>query len=173
MLAAIVAMSENYVIGRRNDLPWHLPRDLRRFKKLTMGHHIIMGRKTYDSIGRPLPGRTSVVITRDPGFEPTENGARDLIVVHSFAGALEQVAGDDESFVIGGESIFRLALPSVERLYVTLVHANVEGDVLFPRESVPGRSLDDWKLVSEESHAADERHRYPYSFRVYETPAAE
>ena len=163
MLAAIVAMSENYVIGRHNDLPWRLPSDLRRFKNLTMGHHMIMGRKTYESIGRPLPGRTSVVITRNADFGAAVNGARDLVVVHSFASALEKVAGDDEAFVIGGETIFRLALPSTQRLYLTFVHATVEGDVYFP-----GRSLDDWTLLSEESHAADERHSYPYSFRVYE-----
>ncbi len=162
MLSAIVAVSENFVIGRQNDLPWHLPADLKRFKRLTMGHHIVMGRKTYDSIGRPLPGRTSVVVTRDATYRPPGAESGDVLVVASLDAALERVAVDDEAFIIGGESIFRLALPVVECLYLTLVHAAVDGDVYFP-----GESLADWMLVSEEAHPADERHEYPYSFRVY------
>ncbi len=162
MLSAIVAVSENFVIGLQNDLPWHLPADLKRFKRLTMGHHIVMGRKTYDSIGRPLPGRTSVVVTRDATYRPPGDESGDVVVVLSLDAALERVAVDDEAFIIGGESIFRLALPVAERLYLTLVHADVDGDVYFP-----GESLADWKLLSEEAYPADEQHEYPYSFRVY------
>lgn len=162
MLSAIVAVSKNDVIGREGDLPWHLPSDLRRFKTLTMGHHIVMGRKTYESIGRPLPGRRSVVLTRDEAYRPPGDPSGEVIVVHSLDAALERVAGDDEAFVIGGESLFRLTLPLVERLYVTLVHAVVDGDARFPGDAVEG-----WKLVSEETHPADARHAYPYSFRVY------
>ena len=162
MLSAIVAVSENFVIGLQNELPWHLPADLKRFKRLTMGHHIVMGRKTYESIGRPLPGRTSVVVTRDATYCPPGARSDDVLVVPSLDAALESVADDDEAFIIGGESIFRLALPVTERLYLTLVHADVDGDVYFP-----GESLADWKLIREEAHPADERHEYPYSFRVY------
>ena len=161
-LSCIVAMSENFVIGRDNTLPWYLPADLRRFKALTMGHHLIMGRKTYDSIGRPLPGRTSVVLSRNPEF-----AADSVIAVDSFSTALERTAGDSEVFVTGGESLYELALPRADRLYLTYVHAEVEGDTYFP-----DRSLGRWRLVEEEDHPADERHAYPYSFRVYE-PARE
>lgn len=162
MLSAIVAVSENDVIGREGDLPWHLPSDLKRFKKLTMGHHLLMGRKTYDSIGRPLPGRTSVVLTRDETYRPRGDPSGEVIVVRSLDAALERVASDSEAFVIGGESLFRLTLPLVDRLYVTFVHAVVDGEVRFPGDALAG-----WKLVSDEAHPADARHAYPYSFRVY------
>ena len=162
MLSAIVAVSENFVIGRRGDLPWHLPADLKRFKELTMGHHIIMGRKTYDSIGRPLPGRTSVVITRDAAYRPAGRESGSVIVVSSIEAAFSHVAADDEAFIIGGESIFRGGLAACERLYLTLVEARVEGDVYFP-----GESLDAWRLEQEERHPADDRNAHSYSFRVY------
>ena len=158
MLSCIVAMSENRVIGRDGDLPWHLPADLKRFKQLTMGHHIIMGRKTYESIGRPLPGRTNVVVTRDREY--TADGVE---VVHSLEEAIERTEGDDEAFVTGGEAIYRLALPSADRLYVTAVHSDVEGDVYFP-----GNGVDGWRLTMEEPHEADDRHAHRYTFRVYE-----
>ena len=159
MLSCIVAMAENWVIGRGGDLPWHLPADLKRFKQLTMGHHIIMGRKTYESIGRALPGRTSVVVTRNRNFV----AAPGVAVSHSLEEALEQAASDDEAFVIGGEALYRLALPSADRLYVTAIHAEVDGDVYFP-----GDTLDDWHLTHEEPHEADDRHTHEYTFRVHE-----
>lgn len=157
-ISCIVAMSENFVIGRDNTLPWHLPADLKRFKALTMGHHLIMGRKTYDSIGRPLPGRTSVVLSRNPDFSP-----ENVVVVDSFAAALQAVDGDSEAFVIGGESLYEAILPKANRLYLTYVHAEVDGDTYFP-----DRSLARWRLVEEETHPSDERNAYPYSFRLYE-----
>ncbi len=164
MVSCIVAMSENQVIGRSGDLPWHLPADLKRFKRLTMGHHIIMGRKTWDSIGRPLPGRTSVVVSRDGAF-----AAPGASVVTSIDGAIEfaAAAGDDEPFVIGGAAIYDLALPRIGRLHLTWVHAIVEGDVFFPELDLAA-----WELVTAERHEADARHAYAYSWCVYERRSA-
>ncbi len=154
----IFAMSENRVIGRDGDLPWHLPRDLKHFKKLTVGHPIIMGRKTYDSIGKPLPKRRSLVLSRDPDYQP-----EGVEVVSSLEHALELTAHDDEAFVIGGAGVLVEALPRADRLYLTLVHAEVEGDVVFP--PVDDRT---WHLVSDDRHPADDRHAYPFSFRCYD-----
>ena len=158
MLSIIVAMSENYVIGRAGAMPWHLPADLKRFKALTTGHAIIMGRKTWDSIGRPLPERTSIVLTRDPAF-----AADGAIVVPDLDQALDAAGDDDEPFIIGGGEIYRMALERAERLYLTCVHATLSGDTFFPNFSEQ-----DWSLVSDERHAADEKHAYAFSFRVYE-----
>ena len=152
-LSCIWAMSENHVIGRDGDLPWRLSADLQRFKALTMGHHIIMGRKTWESIGRPLPGRTSVVLTRNAGYE-----AEGCLVVQSLQAALDAAAGDDEVFVVGGASIYALALPASSRLYVTLVGAEVEGDV-----SLPPDVLEGFRLTGEECHEPDEKFSYPKS----------
>ena len=157
-LSCIWAMSENRIIGRDGDLPWRLSADLQRFKALTMGHHIIMGRKTWESIGRPLPGRTSIVLTRDPAYR-----AEGCLVLPSLDAALEAAAEDDEVFVVGGASIYSLALPSSSQLYVTLVHAEVEGDV-----SLPPDVLEGFRLLEEESHEPDEKNQYAYSFRSYE-----
>ena len=158
ILSCIVAVSKNGVIGRDNDLPWHLPEDLKRFKSLTMGHPIVMGRKTYESIGRPLPGRTSVVLTRSSEFAPP-----GIIVVRSLDEAIDACEGEAEVFVIGGSSLFAEVLPRVDRLYLTRVHATVEGDTFFPEET-----LDDFILLEEENHPIDEKHRHAYSFRLYE-----
>lgn len=157
-LSLILAMAENRVIGRGNDLPWHLPADLKRFKALTLDHAIVMGRRTFESIGRPLPRRRSIVISRDPAY-----AADGVEVAHSLDEALQLAAGDDEVFVIGGAAVFAAALPRADRLYLTRVHAEAEGDVTCP-------PLDDgsWKLLSEERHEADERHAYPFTFQVYE-----
>ncbi len=157
-VSLIAAMSENGVIGKKNALPWRLPADLKRFKQLTVGHPIIMGRKTWESIGRALPGRESIVISKNPRFQAP--GAR---VVGSLEEALERCAGEEEVFVIGGEAVFRLALPRAERLYLTLVRAQVEGDIFFPADLSQG-----WKLVQDEPHPADGQNPHPYSFRVYE-----
>lgn len=165
ILSCIVAMSENFVIGRDNDLPWHLPADLKRFKALTTGHSIIMGRKTYESIGRPLPRRTSVVLTRNHEFAEGLDEKAGVVVVGSLDEALERCQdypGSDEAFVIGGHAVFAEALPRADRLYLTMVHEEVPGDVLFPSECLEG-----YELGSSERHEVDERHAYPYSFRVY------
>jgi dihydrofolate reductase len=159
-VSLIVAVSENRVIGRAGGLPWRLSADLKHFKKTTMGHHLIIGRRTWDEVGKPLPGRTMVVVTRSRDLE-----ADGATIVHSLNEALEVARGDDEPFIGGGAHIYRMALENdlVNRLYITRVHAKVEGDTFFP-----DIDLDDWELVSEEHHEADERNEFPYSFLVYE-----
>ena len=157
-LSCIVAVSENGVIGRGNGLPWKLSADLRRFKQLTTGHAVIMGRKTFESIGGPLPHRTSVVMTRNQDYAPP-----GVTVVHSFVQAIVACKDHQEAFVIGGEAVFREALPRTERLYLTRVHADVAGDAHFPETD-----LADWTLVQLEHHAADERNDHEFSFCLYE-----
>ena len=161
MISIVVAASENNVIGRQGDLPWRLPDDLRRFKAITMGKPIVMGRKTWESIGRPLPGRQNIVITRQADF-----GAEGCHVVFSVEEAVAAAAGAEETMVIGGSEIYALFLPDADRLYLTRVHADVDGDAFLP-------SIDDseWRLVSEERHTADERNEFDYSFLTYERTA--
>ena len=154
----IVAMSENQVIGRDGGLPWRLSADLRRFKRLTMGHHIVMGRKTYGSIGRPLPGRTSVVISRDPNYAPD-----GVLVARSIDQAKRLASEDTEAFFIGGGEIYRQVLPEVDRIYVTLVHAEIDGDTLFPE-----LDLTAWDLVESTRAAADDKNEYDHSFLIYD-----
>ncbi len=141
-ISIIAAMAENGVIGRDGQLPWHLKADLQRFKRLTMGHTIIMGRKTWESIGRPLPGRRMVVVTRQNGYQ-----AEGVQVAASLddALALARLAGDEEAFIIGGAEIYRLALPLADRLYLTRVLAPVEGDTTFPEFDASH-----WRLVESE-----------------------
>lgn len=127
VVSVIVAMARNRVIGTRNGLPWHLPADLAHFKRLTMGHHILMGRRTYESIGRPLPGRTTVIITRDPAYRPP-----GCLVAASLAEALALGGGDPEVFFVGGAQIYAQALPLADRLYLTEIDADFEGDAWFP-----------------------------------------
>ena len=150
---AIVAMADNGVIGRDNGLPWRLPDDLKRFKALTMGHAVLMGRKTWDSIGKALPGRRNLVLTRSRGWRAT--GAEP---VHSLDEARAQ-AGEATLFVIGGAEIFSLAWPIIGRLELTEVHAAPEGNV-----RLAGFHRRDWREVSRIEHAADERHSAPFSF---------
>ena len=156
-LSLIVAMARNRVIGRDGKLPWHLPADLKRFRALTMGHHILMGRKTWESIGRPLPGRTSIVITRTAGY-----AAAGATVVHSLSEALESARGDSEVFVIGGAEVYRDALPLADRIYLTELQADFEGDVLFP-PLAPGQ----WRAGDREHHPAEED-RSAWDFVVYD-----
>ncbi len=151
-------MAENRVIGRSNGLPWHLPADLRRFKALTMGSTVILGRRTFDSIGRPLAGRRLVVLTRNAAYSRP-----GIEVAGSLEEALERAREEPEVFVAGGGEIFRLALSRVDRVYLTVVHAVVQGDTTFP-ELAAGQ----WRLVEDVRHPADERNRYEYSFRRYE-----
>ena len=153
-LSIIVAMAENRVIGRDNGLPWHLPADLKHFKAITMGKPIIMGRKTWESIGRPLPGRTNIVVTRTPDYK-----ADDCEVVHSLDEALAAVDGFDEAMVIGGAEFYRQALPQASTLYLTLVHAAVTGDTYFPE-----LDLQQWREAERKDFAADENNPYAYSF---------
>ena len=156
-LTLIVACAENRVIGRDGGLPWRLPDDLRRFQQLTIGHAILMGRRTWESIGRVLPGRRSVVVTRAtidvPGVE----------TYTSLAAALAAVAEDPEPFVIGGEALYAAALPNATRIQRTRIHAEIEGDAFFPE--VDWR---DWRLVAEEAHPADARHAHAFTFETWE-----
>jgi len=156
ILSAIAAMAENNTIGLNNSLPWHLTADLKRFKAITTGRPIIMGRKTFLSIGRPLPNRTNIVITRDRGFK-----AEGCLIANSIddAIALAEQHATDEVFVIGGEEIYRQLLPKVSRLYLTIVHHPFEGDAYFPT-LMPG----EWQEVSRERHASDLDNPYEYSF---------
>ncbi|MGP1718518.1 MAG: dihydrofolate reductase [Methylophilus sp.] len=155
-LSLIVAHADDRVIGRNNQLPWHLPEDLKRFKQLTMGHHIVMGRKTYESLGRLLPGRTTVIVTRDLGYKV--EGAK---VVHSIPEALAACAGDEEPFLIGGAELYVQALPHVTRLYLTRVHTQVEGDAFFPQ-----LKMSEWALESEQANLSEKG--LQYSDMVYQ-----
>ncbi len=157
-ISLIVAMARNRVIGANGAIPWHLPRELKLFKDLTMGHHLIMGRKTYESIGRLLPGRTTVIVTRQPGYR-----VAGAIVAHSLGEAISAGAGDDEIFVIGGEEIFRAALPLASRLHVTAVDAEIPGDTYMP-EFDESR----WREASSQSFPADARNRYAFRYATYE-----
>jgi len=158
IIALLVAMADDGVIGRDNTLPWHLPRDLQWFKRLTTGHTIIMGRTTYQSIGRPLPNRRNIVLSRNPAFK-----ADGVEVVATLEDALELVQNDTEVFVVGGAAVYGLALPLAQRMYLTRVHARVDGDVRFP-EWCP----DEWHLVWEEAHEADDKHAYPFTFQQFD-----
>jgi dihydrofolate reductase len=152
----IVAMTPDRVIGRQGQLPWRLSADLQRFKRLTMGHHIIMGRKTFDSIGRLLPGRTTVVVSRQKDL-----AIPGAVVVSSVPAAIESAGQDSEAFVVGGEGIYREALDFVQRIYLTLVHAQIDGDAYFPEIAVG-----QWRAVQEEYSPADERNEYATTYRV-------
>jgi len=157
-VSIIVAMSRNRVIGAAGAIPWHLPEELKRFKRLTMGHHIIMGRKTWESIGRPLPGRASVVVTRQPDYR-----APGALVMPSLDDAIAACTGDSEIFVIGGAELYAQALPRAGRLYLTLVDADVAGDTLMPEVRAA-----DWKEIATESFGADDRHPHPFRCAVLE-----
>jgi dihydrofolate reductase len=153
-LTIIAALADNGVIGRAGSLPWHLPDDLRRFKSLTMGRPILMGRRTFESIGRPLPGRRNLVLTRSA--RPFPAGVQ---AVASLASALEACAKDPEVCVIGGAEVFREALPQADRLELTRVHARPKGDVSFPQFE-----LEQWREISRIEHAADDRHACAMTF---------
>lgn len=161
-LAIIVAQAENRVIGINNKLPWHLPEDLRYFKQVTMSKPIIMGRKTYESIGRPLPGRTNIVISRQEGYAP-----EGVKVVPSLEAAIELaenicvIDGAEEAMVIGGAQIYEQALTRADRLYLTQVHASVEGDAWFP-----AFAKEEWREAGREDFTAMEPNPYDYSFIV-------
>jgi dihydrofolate reductase len=162
-ISLIVAMGTNRIIGRDNHLPWRLPADLKRFRKITMGKAMIMGRATYETIGRPLDGRRSIVLTRDPCFE-----AEGCTVTHSIAEAL-QAAGKGEIMVLGGGQVYAEMLAMADRIYLTLIDQQFEGDTIFPEIDETA-----WREVSREDFAADASNPYNYSFIVLERrPAAE
>ncbi len=160
IISCIVATAKNNVIGKDNDIPWYLPADLKYFKKVTLGHHILMGRKCYSSIGRPLPKRTNVIITRDPYFISS-----NCVVTHSIEEALEVAYdnGEEEAFIIGGGTIYEQSADLWDRLYLTAVDLEVEGDIYFPNIE-----MKDWKLIQEEPHTKDDKNEFDYSFKLYE-----
>jgi dihydrofolate reductase len=155
-ISLIVAMAENRVIGRDNQLPWRIPADLKHFKALTMGKPIIMGRKTYESIGRPLPGRDNIVITGDTSYR-----AEGCQVVHTLEEALRSAGGAEEAMIIGGATLYRQTLKDADRLYLTLVKAQPEGDTWFPKIEPQ-----EWREIRREVHTADESNEYDYDFVV-------
>jgi dihydrofolate reductase len=158
-LELVVAVAENDVIGRGNQLPWHLPADLRHFKSLTLGKPVLMGRKTYDSIGRALPGRTNIVLSRSAEFSPS-----DCMVVKSLDDARIAAGAQPALMVIGGAEIYRQCLPLASRIHLTLVHAQIEGgDTIFA-----GWRGGEWNASSRERHEADDRNAYAYSFITLE-----
>lgn len=155
-LSIIAAMARNGVIGIANRLPWHLPEDLQHFKRLTMGHHIIMGRKTYASIGRPLPGRETVILTRDRGFQ-----APGCLTAHTLYEAIEACGDDPEVFCVGGAEIYAQALPLADRLYLTEIQAEYAGDAYFPTID---RKL--WQETGRERHVSADG--LGYDFVIYD-----
>ena len=162
IISLIVAMDENRGIGKDNHIPWHLADDLKRFKRLSMGHPIIMGRKTYKSIGRPLPGRTSIVITRNPNYR-TNSTQGQIQIARSLKEALKiaEAEGDNEVFVIGGAEIFEQALPLAERIYLTRVHTSLDCDTFFP----PFES-DQWQSSPETVIPSDEKNQFSSTFQI-------
>lgn len=163
MISIYVAMSKNRVIGKNNELPWRISADLKRLSQTTRGHKIIMGRKTYESIlkrlGKPLPERQTIVITRQKDYEVP----KDCIVTDSIGKAIAMVLPSEEAFVFGGAEIYNLALPYADKLYLTKVEAEIEGDTYFP-EINPA----EWELTSSEPHHKDEKNEFDYNFEIYE-----
>jgi dihydrofolate reductase len=157
-ISIIVAVSKNGTIGQKGKIPWHLPEDLKRFKKITIGHHLIMGRKTYESIGHPLPDRTNIVITRDPKLK-----IKKCIIAHSLKKALwiAQDAGEKEVMVIGGEPIYKLALPLADKIYLTKIKHNFRGDTFFPKINTKK-----WQEISRQSYPKNERNSFSYDFII-------
>jgi dihydrofolate reductase len=159
IVSLLVAASENNIIGKDNQLPWHLPNDLKYFKNLTWGMPILMGRKTFDSIGKPLPGRKSIVITRNSDWQH-----EGVDVVHSIEDAIQKAEsyGVKEIFVIGGAEIFETSLPTANRIYLTRIHQEFEGNVFFPQ-----LSEEDWQLTSSRYCEADEKNIYHHTYQVW------
>ncbi len=160
-VSIIVAMDQGRGIGYQGRIPWCLPDDLRHFKRLTMGHHLVMGRRTFESIGRPLPGRRMVVLTRRDNWQPLEGVERAASLDEALARVAER--GEEELFVIGGIEVYRRALPHTTRLYVTRVEARLPADTRFPQ--MDWRS---WRLVDVTLHKADATHEYPFRFEIWE-----
>ena len=158
IVSLIVAMDEERGIGVEGRLPWHLPADLKRFKSLTMGHHLIMGRKTYESIGSPLPGRTMIIVTRNPSYQPD-----GCMVARSLDTAIEFARMDleNEVFIIGGADLFEQAINLADRIYLSQVHATLPADVYFPKFS-----NDDWQEIKAELNPADEKNKYAFTFKI-------
>lgn len=158
-ITLIAAASKNNALGKGNDLLWHLPDDFRRFKKLTIGHKIIMGRKTFESFPKPLPKRTHIIITRDKDYRVDYE---NCIVVHTIEAALNLVKNDETSYIIGGGEIYRQCEKYATRIELTRVHKAFEADTFFPEID-----LNDWELIDEEYHPKDEKHKYDFTYLTY------
>ncbi|MGZ5283354.1 MAG: dihydrofolate reductase [Bacteroidia bacterium] len=160
LLSLIFALDERNGIGKNNTLPWHLPADLKKFKQLTMGHHMLMGRKTWESIGKALPGRTSVVITRN-----AEIDVPGVVVKRSLEDALDfaKLQGETEAFVIGGAQLFNDAIPLADRFYLTRIHHTFDADTF-----LPPINMDEWKVIEEQYFPADEKNAYDFTLYILE-----
>ncbi|MCG9972274.1 dihydrofolate reductase [Christiangramia crocea] len=158
MLTIIAAAAENNALGKDNDLVWHLPDDFKRFKRLTSGHHIIMGRKTFESFPKLLPDRTHVIITRKKDYKP-----QGTIVVHSLEEAIRVSKLDEQAFIIGGGEIYKMAMNTADKIELTRVHGEFDADTFFPEVD-----KSKWELVKEQYHEKDERHKYAFTYLTYE-----
>ena len=154
----IAAVAENNTLGKNNKLVWHLPNDFKRFKSLTSGHHIIMGRKTFESFPKPLPNRTHVIITRQKGYQ-----AEGCLIVDSMEKALAVCPKNEDFFIIGGGEIYNLALPYADKIEITKVHHDFDGDAHFPEINEK-----EWHLSNSEHHTTDEKHLFEYSYLTFE-----
>lgn len=157
MVFLIAAMAENRALGKDNQLLWHLPDDFKRFKQLTSGHYIIMGRKTFESLPRKLPNRTHIIVSRQMGYQ-----VDDCLTVNSLEEALRQVPQDQDVFIIGGGEIYTQALPIADVVELTRVHTEVEADTFFPEINA-----NEWQLTSEDYHPKDEKHAFDFTFETY------
>lgn len=157
MLTIIAAVAKNNALGKDNDLIWHLPADLKRFKKVTLGHHIIMGRKTFESLGKPLPNRTTIIISRNPNYY-----VDGCITASSLSEAITAARADDNPFILGGAQIYKQAMEFADVLDLTFIHQSFEADAYFPEID-----LNKWKETSRQDHVADEKNHYDYSFVRY------
>jgi dihydrofolate reductase len=162
MISLIAAMARNRVIGKDNAMPWHLPADLAHFKRVTMGKPVIMGRNTFESIGRPLPGRKNVVISRNPDYQP-----EGCVVVSSIDAAIDECVDSDEVMIIGGGQLYQAMLPRADRLYLTLIEAELDGDTQFPDYTEYG-----WEVVDTEHYVADECNQYDLEFVTLDREAS-
>ena len=158
MITIIAAAAENNALGKDNDLVWHLPDDFKRFKRLTSGHHIIMGRKTFESFPKLLPDRTHVIITRKKDYSP-----ENTIVVHSMEEALKVSKLDDEAFIIGGGEIYKMGMEHADRIELTRVHGEFDADTHFPEID-----KSEWEIVKDQFHDKDEKHDYSFTYLTYE-----
>ena len=160
MLSIVVAKAKNNIIGKENQLIWHLPEDLKHFKELTTGHTIIMGRKTFESLGRVLPNRKHIVFSQNPDFKVKDENVN---VVHSMLEIQEYIENEEENFVIGGAMIYNLLMPYVTKMYVTEIHEEFDGDAFFPRINT-----EVWKEIKREKGSKDEQSHLAYDFVIYE-----
>ncbi len=157
MIIQIAAAAENNALGKDNKLVWHLPNDFKRFKEITSGHYIILGRKTFESFPKPLPNRTHVIITRNKNYK-----AEGCIIVNSLEEALNKVPKNQDAYIIGGAEIYKQSINITDKIELTRVHTTCQADAFFPEIN-----LNDWKLIFEEMHTKDEKHNFDYTFQTF------